>query len=409
MRIAILGAGAAGCFCAIQIKRKLPEAIVEVFESGTKPLAKVAVTGGGRCNLTNSFRDVTHLRSAYPRGEQLMRRALRRFSHEDTLRWFEQEGVRLVTQDDGCVFPVSQDAMQIVNTLSVRMREAGVVLHTSHCVSGILPAPEGYTVAFKDERLAARHFDSVVCTIGGCPSLHMLSAFRHLPGITIAAPVPSLFTFCIDNTHLTQLMGCVVNAVSVSLAGTKMHAEGPLLITHWGMSGPAILRLSSYAARHLAEQNYRATLCVNWLNSNSEQEAIEAIGELQKTAGKRQLQSLYPRQFTANLWQFLLSRAGVDCTKRWAELSRKETCKLCATLTSDLYRIEGKGKYKEEFVTCGGIGLDSVNISTLEAKHHPRLYFAGELLDVDGITGGFNLQAAWSMAWVVSENFRTGM
>lgn len=409
MRIAILGAGAAGCFCAIQIKRKLPEAIVEVFESGTKPLAKVAITGGGRCNLTNTFRDVAHLRAAYPRGEQLMKRALRCFSQEDTMRWFEQEGVRLVTQDDGCVFPASQDAMQIVNTLLVRMRQTGVILHTSHRVSSIQPASEGYDVAFQDERLAARHFDSVVCAIGGCPTSRMLSAFRHLPGISIAAPVPSLFTFCIDNTHLTQLMGCVVDAVSVSLAGTKMHAEGPLLITHWGMSGPAILRLSSYAARHLAEQGYRATLCVNWLNANSEQEAFEALGELQKTAGKRQLQSLYPRQFTANLWQFLLSRAGVACTKRWAELSRKEACRLCATLTSDLYRIEGKWKHKEEFVTCGGISLESVNISTLEAKHHPRLYFAGELLDVDGITGGFNLQAAWSMAWVVSENFRTRM
>lgn len=403
MKISIVGAGAAGCFCSILLKRRMPEAVVEVFEAGRRPLAKVAVTGGGRCNLTNSFKQIQQLKQAYPRGEQLMKRALRRWSVEDTMDWFEKEGVRLLTQDDECVFPVSQDAMQIVNTLLLRMREEGVVLHTSHKISSIRPEQEGYLLSFADERQQPRRFDKVVCTMGGCPTLERLSPFRLLEGIAIAKPVPSLFTFCINDRSLTSLMGCVVDSVSVSIAGTKIRAAGALLVTHWGVSGPAILRLSSYAARHLADNNYRAQLCVNWLNTTGEQEAMEQLQGIRQESSRRQVGNEYPRQFTAKLWQHLLGRAHIDLQKRWYELSNRDLNRLCATLTADVYQIEGKGQYKEEFVTCGGIDLTSININTLEARQHPGLYFAGELLDVDGITGGFNLQAAWSMAAVIAE------
>ena len=404
MRICVIGAGAAGCFCAILLKRRMPEAVVEVFEAGKRPLAKVAITGGGRCNLTNTFRQISQLRQAYPRGEQLMKRALRRWSQQDTMRWWEQEGVRLVTQEDECIFPASQDAMQIVRTLLQGMREAGIALHTSHKVSDILPEQEGYTIAFADGGQMPRHFDRVVCTMGGQPTVQRLAPFRHLSGITIASPVPSLFTFCIHDRSLTALMGCVVESVSVSMAGTKMCAEGALLITHWGVSGPAVLRLSSYAARLLAEQDYRAQLCVNWLNDKNEQEAMAQLSSYQASFARRQIGGEYPRQFTAKLWLHLLGRAHIDSQKRWGELSHRDTNRLCAVLTADVYAIEGKGQYKEEFVTCGGIDLASININTLEARQHPGLYFAGELLDVDGITGGFNLQAAWSMAAVVAES-----
>lgn len=403
MKISIVGAGAAGCFCSILLKRRMPEAVVEVFEAGRRPLAKVAVTGGGRCNLTNSFKQIQQLKQAYPRGEQLMKRALRRWSVEDTMDWFEKEGVRLLTQDDECVFPVSQDAIQIVNTLLLRMREEGVVLHTSHKISSIIPEQEGYLLSFADERQQPRRFDKVVCTMGGCPTLERLSPFRLLEGIAIAKPVPSLFTFCINDRSLTSLMGCVVDSVSVSIAGTKIRAAGALLVTHWGVSGPAILRLSSYAARHLADNNYRAQLCVNWLNTNGEQEAMEQLHGIRQEYSRRQVGNEYPRRFTAKLWQHLLGRAHIDMQKRWNELSGRDLNRLCATLTADVYQIEGKGQYKEEFVTCGGIDLASININTLEARQHPGLYFAGELLDVDGITGGFNLQAAWSMAAVIAE------
>ena len=199
-------------------------------------------------------------------------------------------------------------------------------------------------------------------------------------------------------------MGCVVEPVAVSIAGTKMRAEGALLVTHWGVSGPAILRLSSYAARYLAEHDYQAQLCINWLNAQGEQEALKLLQDLQQESSRKQVANEYPRHFTAKLWQHLLTRAHVDLQKRWNELSQRDLNRLCAVLTSDVYQIEGKGQYKEEFVTCGGIDLACININTLEARQHAGLYFAGELLDVDGITGGFNLQAAWSMAAVVADS-----
>ena len=403
MRIGVVGAGAAGCFCSILLKRKMPEAVVEVFEAGKRSLAKVAITGGGRCNLTNTFRQITGLKQAYPRGEQLMKRALRHWSQQDTMKWWEQEGVRLVTQEDECVFPASQDAMQIVGTLLQRMRKEGVVLHTSHKISDIVPEQEGYTLHFADANQPSRYFDCVVCTMGGCPTLERLAPFRHLVGLTFAKPVPSLFTFCINDRSLTSLMGCVVDSVCVGMTGTKMRADGALLVTHWGVSGPAILRLSSYAARYLAEQNYRAQLYINWLNAQNEQQAADLLSVLQKDNPQRQVANEYPRKFTAKLWQHLISRAQINPVKRWGELSHRDMNRLCSTLTADVYAIEGKGQYKEEFVTCGGIDLGCINISTLEARQHRGLYFAGELLDVDGITGGFNLQAAWSMAAVVSD------
>lgn len=406
MRIAIIGAGAAGCFCAILLKRRMPEAVVEVFEGGKRPLAKVSITGGGRCNLTNTFRQITQLRQAYPRGEQLMKRALHHWSQQDTMKWWEQEGVQLVTQEDECVFPASQDAMQIVDTLLKRMQQAGVVIHTSHKVSDIMPEQEGYTISFADERQASRHFDCIICTMGGQPTLERLAPFRHLTGISIVQPVPSLFTFCINDPSLTALMGCVVEPVSVCIAGTKIRTSGALLVTHWGVSGPAILRLSSYAARYLAEHNYHAQLSINWLCAESEQQASELLNQMQRDNARRQVANEYPRSFTSKLWQHLLSRAHIDVEKRWGELSHRDLNRLCATLVADAYMIEGKGQYKEEFVTCGGIDLGCININTLEARQHPGLFFAGELLDVDGITGGFNLQAAWSMAAVVADNVK---
>lgn len=402
MKVAVIGAGAAGCFCAILLKRRMPEAEVEVFEAGKRPLAKVSLTGGGRCNLTNTFRQITTLRQAYPRGEQLMKRALRRWSQQDTMRWWEQEGVRLVTQADECVFPASQDAMQIVETLLQRMREEGVILHTSHRVNDILPEEEGYTLCFASDELTPRHFHRVVCTMGGLPSTNRFALFRHLPGLSVEPPVPSLFSFCINDPSLTSLTGLVVKSVGLSIVGTKLRAEGALLVTHWGVSGPAVLRLSSYAAPYLAQHDYKAELCVNWLWPSSEEEARALLRTFGSEKSRRLLTGEYPRCFTAKLWQHLTERAHISPQKRWGELSERDRNRLGAILTGDVYQIEGRGKNKEEFVTRGGIDLESINLTTLEARRHRGLYFAGELLDVDGITGGFNLQAAWSMAAVVA-------
>ena len=384
MKIAIIGGGAAGCFCAIGLKRRLPDAEVTVYEAGPKLLAKVAVTGGGRCNLTNSFRDVHRLGEVYPRGEQLMRRALAAFSHEDTMRWFEAEGVRLTVQEDQCVFPVSQDAMQIVRTLERCLREAGVRVR--------LNAPV--------ERVADLDADRVVVTVGGSSREkleRLLSA-----GVEVTPCVPSLFTLKIPDAGLRALMGTVVEQASLTLAGTKFRAAGTLLLTDWGVSGPATLRLSSYAARHLAENGYTGTLLIGWLDA-PEAAAREWIAETAAAHPQKQAAGTPPAGLTARLWRHLLGRAGLREDLRWAELGSKGAARLAATLTADAYPVAGRARFKEEFVTCGGVALSGVNLNTLESKVRPGLYFAGEALDVDAVTGGFNLQAAWSTAALVAQ------
>ena len=383
MKIAIIGGGAAGCFCAIGLKRRLPDAEVTVYEAGPKLLAKVAVTGGGRCNLTNSFRDVRRLGEVYPRGEQLMRRALAAFSHEDTMRWFEAEGVRLTVQEDQCVFPVSQDAMQIVRTLERCLRETGVRVR--------LNAPV--------ERVGDLDVGRVVVTVGGS-SREKLE--RLLPaGVEVTPCVPSLFTLKIPDASLRALMGTVVEQASLALAGTKFRAAGTLLLTDWGVSGPATLRLSSYAARHLAENGYAGTLLVNWLDA-PEAAAREWMAAAAAEHPQKQAAGTPPAGLTARLWRHLLGRAGLREDLRWAELGSKGAARLASTLTADAYPVAGRARFKEEFVTCGGVALSGVNLNTLESKVRPGLYFAGEALDVDAVTGGFNLQAAWSTAALVA-------
>ena len=397
MKIAVIGGGAAGCFCAIGVKRRLPEADVTLYESGPKLLAKVALTGGGRCNLTNSFRDVERLGEAYPRGEQLMRRALRVLSPEATQRWWEAEGVRLTTQEDQCVFPVSQDAMQIVRTLERDLRVAGVRVCLKAPVERIEALAEG---GFS---VLGAAYDCVVVTVGGC-SREKLE--RLLPaGVAVTPCVPSLFTLKIPDEGLRALMGTVVEQAALSLAGTKFRAAGTLLLTDWGVSGPATLRLSSYAARHLAENGYAGTLLVNWLDAPE----AEARGWIAATAAenpRKQAAGTPPAGITARLWRHILRRAGLRDDLRWAELGAKGAARLAATLSADAYTVAGRARFKEEFVTCGGVDLAGVNINTLESKQYPGLYFAGEALDVDAVTGGFNLQAAWSTAAVVAASIR---
>ena len=383
MRIAIIGGGAAGCFCAIGLKRRLPDAEVTVYEAGPKLLAKVAVTGGGRCNLTNSFRDVHRLGEVYPRGEQLMRRALAAFSHEDTMRWFEAEGVRLTVQEDQCVFPVSQDAMQIVRTLERCLRDAGV------CVRHNTPV----------ERVEDLDADRIVVTTGGS-SREKLE--RLLPaGVEVTPCVPSLFTLKIPDEGLRALMGTVVEQASLALAGTRFRAAGTLLLTDWGVSGPATLRLSSYAARHLAENGYTGTLLIGWLDA-PEAAAREWIAATAAANPRKQAAGTPPAGLTARLWRHLLSRAGLREDLRWAELGSKGAARLASTLTADASPVAGRARFKEEFVTCGGVALSGVNLNTLESKTRPGLFFAGEVLDLDAVTGGFNLQAAWSTAALVA-------
>ena len=391
MRIAIIGAGAAGCFCAAELRRRLPDASISVYEAGAKPLAKVAITGGGRCNLTNSFEGIRSLSEVYPRGERLMKRLLHHFSQEDAWRWFESAGVPLVLQDDHCVFPRSQDAMDIVRALLRRME--GVDLRLRTPVRSILPDSEGHLL------VDGEPYEAVVVTTGGAPKgLPMLDALD----LEWVPAVPSLFTFTIRDEGLRALMGLVVDA-SVSIPGTSFKADGPLLITDWGLSGPAVLRLSSYAARHLSESGYKAPLSVGWLPS-SEADTRALLMEIAASNPRKQVTSTPPARLQSRLWNFLVERAGLRSDLRWAEMGSKGLNRLVSTLTRDTYEIAGKTKFREEFVTCGGVALSNVDPSTLECKKHPGLYFAGEVLDIDAVTGGFNLQAAWTTGFTVARS-----
>ena len=407
--VAIIGAGAAGCFCAAQLRSLAPELAVTVFEAGPKPLAKVAITGGGRCNLTNSFEGIRSLAEAYPRGERVMKRALKAFSQEDTIRWFEGQGVPCVLQEDHCWFPQSQNAMDIVHTLQRAMKGADVRLKTP-VISVSQPVVGNYfsqrfaknqfsSDSTKPTRIEVNGevFDFVVVTTGGAPKG---IPFLEGLGLELIPPVPSLFTFTVPDAALRSLMGLVVEA-SIGLQGTPFKAQGALLITDWGLSGPATLKLSSYAARHLAETGYKGTISINWLQL-SENEAREL---LQKTALENpQKQVSTTHLLQSRLWDHLLKKAGLREDIRWAEVGSKGLNRLTAVLTADSYPLSGKSKFREEFVTCGGVALSNIDLSTLECKTHPGLYFAGEVLDIDAITGGFNLQAAWSTGYVCAQS-----
>ena len=386
MKTAIIGGGAAGFFLAVNLKEMMPEMGVTIFERSNRVLAKVEVSGGGRCNCTNSFAQVTDLSQVYPRGHRLMKRLFNVFNHEDAYRWFESHGVPLVTQNDECVFPQAQDSHAIINCFLSLARRYHINIYTGRKIQSL------------DE---LSDYDYVAVTTGGSPKgegLQWLAALGH----EIETPVPSLFTFSINDANLHALQGLVVENAAASIPATKYRAEGPLLITHWGMSGPAILKLSSHAARHLADCQYRAPLAINWLQWH-EADIQSTLYDISHRQPQKQLTTYNPFGLQQRLWGYLLEKAlGQRATLRWCELNKKDVNRLVNTLMNDTYQIAGRAAFKDEFVTCGGVSLKAVNPSTLESRHVPHLYFAGEVLDIDGITGGFNFQAAWTTAYTVA-------
>ena len=423
-RIAVIGGGAAGFFAAIRAKEVNPDAIVTIYEKGERPLAKVAITGGGRCNLTNSFANVSDLKRVYPRGDKLMKRLFKTFDYQDTFRWFENHGVPLVTQDDQCVFPRSQDAMSIVRCLTNEARRLGVSILTKHALTNIARENDKTFLLFNN---SGKHIETerVIITTGGHPKSSSFDYLARL-GHEISAPVPSLFTFNINDKSLRSLMGTVVENATIGIVGEKMRGEGPLLITHWGMSGPAVLKLSSYAARFSHEHQYRFNVSVNWIgesNTSIIADIIRTTAEANASKFVTNAQPLIPHSvdkrewvnssqnggiqrgaLPTRLWDYLMQKIGLPADKRWNETGKKWQNKIVEVLANDIYHVEGKSSWREEFVTCGGISLSSINPSTLESKHMPGLFFAGEVTDVDAITGGFNLQAAWTMGYVAGEN-----
>ena len=380
MKTAIIGGGAAGFFLAINLKEMCPQMEVTIFEKSKKVLAKVEVSGGGRCNCTNSFSAVSDLSQVYPRGHRLMKRLFKTFDHRDAYAWFERHGVRLVTQDDNCVFPASQDSHTIINLFLAEARRHGIDIRTKTKITSL------------DE---LKDFDYIAITTGG--------GTAAMAGVPVIEPVPSLFTFSIADEALHALMGTVVENATAFIPSTGFRALGPLLITHWGMSGPAILKLSSYAARELHDHNYQMPLAVNW-TSRKDPEIQQELQEIIIRHSQKQLSSIRPFDLPSRLWNYLLEKSlGERAQNRWQNLNKKELNRLVNILCNDSYQIAGRAAFKDEFVTCGGISLSAVNPQTLESKDLPRVFFAGEVLDIDGITGGFNFQAAWTTAYTVAQ------
>ena len=402
MDVAIIGGGAAGFFLAVNLKELNPRIGVTIFERQTKVLKKVLISGGGRCNLTNTFEDVTDLGQVYPRGHRLLKGLFKAFGSQDAYSWFEAHGVPLVTQSDQCVFPAAQDAHAVAGCLQRRAMELGVHLKTSHAVERIGRQEGKYEVVFHDPQNASQRFDCVAVTTGGSPRGENLR-YLELLGHRIERPVPSLFTFNVPDPSLRALMGTVVEPVTAGIPGTKFRQSGALLVTHWGLSGPAILKLSSHAARHVHECCYKFPLLVNWVNE-TDTEAV--AGLLQDMAGKqpqKQMGGTRPFGLPARLWAYLMAKAGIPHARRWGETGKKGMRRLADTLCHDRYDVDGRGTFREEFVTCGGVSLESVHRHSLESKTCPGLYFAGEVLDIDGVTGGFNFQAAWTTAHAVAQ------
>ena len=379
MKTAIVGGGAAGFFAAINLKEMCPDMQVTIFEKSKKVLAKVEVSGGGRCNCTNSFEAVTDLQQVYPRGHRLLKRLFKTFDYRDAYEWFEAHGVRLTTQDDNCVFPMLQDSHTIINMFLAEAKRHGIEIRTQCKIESL-------------EQL--KDYDFKVITTGG--------GTASMAGVPTIEAVPSLFTFSIEDEALRALMGTVVEDATASIPGTKFKSCGPLLITHWGMSGPAILKLSSHAARELHEHNYQMPLAVNW-TSLKEPEIQQELREIIIRHPQKQIATIRPFGLPSRLWDYLVAKTlGERAQNRWQNLNQKELNRLTNALCNDQYQIAGRAAFKDEFVTCGGIDLSGINPNTLEAKTLPQLYFAGEVLDIDGITGGFNFQAAWTTAYVVS-------
>ena len=403
LRAVVVGGGAAGCLAAGCLPDMCPEGMplsVTVLERGSSPLRKVGISGGGRCNLTNSFERIDSLSVAYPRGDKLLRKLFSRFSPQDARKFFESRGVPLVTQEDGCVFPRSQKSSSIVGALLRSMKDGSVILKTSHRVESITQDAPGKTITISGtgpDGPFSMECEAVLITTGGFSggTSKMLSALD----LDIVPPLPSLFTLKIDDHSLRSLMGIVVKDAVLRIPGTSLRSEGELLLTDWGISGPATLRLSSYAARYLGDRSYQCPLLIDWSGGLGPDALDGLLGDILSSNPRKRLRSTPPPFLQQRLWEHILSRAGLRPDMVWAELGGKGRRKLVEILSSDRYDVTGRATFKEEFVTCGGVSLSEVDPSGMGCRKHPGIFFAGEVLDIDAITGGFNLQAAWTTGY----------
>lgn len=402
MNIAIIGGGAAGYFSAINAKENYPNANVIIYEKSNKVLSKVKVSGGGRCNVTNGCSSINELQKAYPRGGKKLKQIFKAFNTVDTIRWFESRHVPLYIQDDQRVFPKSDDSQSIINCLFKQIHRLAISVELGTAIKEIKSENGQLKLRFKQENKKSRKYHKVIIATGGSPKIEGLKWLKNL-GHKIEPPVPSLFTFNIPNEPLTKLMGLVAENTSVSIQGTKLKTNGPLLVTHWGMSGPAILKLSAFGARILNLKNYNFNVQVNWINELNNEKIANSLRDIVKSNPKKLITNNRPFNIPERLWLFLIEKGELPHTKIWGEIGKKGINKLVSLLSNDIYNIKGKTTFKEEFVTCGGISLDDVELKTMESKVCKNLYFAGEVLDIDAITGGYNFQAAWSTGFIAGK------
>ncbi|MEZ2230292.1 NAD(P)/FAD-dependent oxidoreductase [Microcoleus sp.] len=422
LKITVVGGGAAGFFSAITCAKMYPQARVTLLEAGRQLLAKVRISGGGRCNATHACFDPAILVQNYPRGGKALRGAFTRFQPRDTVEWFASHSVTLKTEADGRMFPVTDDSATIVNCLIRAAEDAGVQIRTGDAVvsvkqltSDIGEGPHS-SASLTDRGDTAPRFeielksgeqlkcDRLLLATGSNPS-----GFKWAKdlGHTIEPPVPSLFTFNIYDSRIQDLAGVSVANAKVKLPGAKLEQSGPLLITHWGVSGPAVLKLSAWGARFLHDRHYRAPVLINWLPQYNPEVLRQQLLGVKSQLSHRLVVSSCPFPIPRRLWERLTSAIGIDEPKRWADISNKTLDKLLQELVQGEYQITGKGAFKEEFVTCGGVNLKEVDFKTMESRRCRGLYFAGEILDIDGVTGGFNFQSAWTTAWLAGNAIGT--
>ena len=399
--LAVIGGGAAGFFAGVNAARFNPELNVTIFEKSREVLSKVRISGGGRCNVTHHCFDPEILAKAYPRGGRELRWAFEQFQARDTVEWFEKRGIELKTESDGRMFPVTDDSATIIDCLKEEAQNLGVTIRTRTKVTQISDTGGKYELSILNEQ--PQQFDAAVVAPGG---VNRRSAFEWLTelGHSIKEPVPSLFTFNFRDKVFKDLSGISVESGSVSIEGTSYQHDGPILITHWGLSGPAVLKTSAWAARYLYEQEYRFTIRVNWLHPKNEQQIRDRLEKLRSANSRKKAANQNTFAIPNRLWERFLELTDINPDKRWAELSNRDIHELARELTNGSYEIQGKTTYKEEFVTSGGIPLNEINMGTMESKKAPNIYFAGEVLDIDGITGGYNFQSAWTTGWIAARN-----
>lgn len=399
--IAVIGGGAAGFFGAITAAENNPSAKVILFEKTGKLLTKVLVSGGGRCNVTHHCFNPNELIKFYPRGSKQLKKPFQHFGAQDTVNWFENRGVKLKTETDGRMFPVSDNSQTIADCLLNSARKAGIEILTHTDITELMPTENGFELRSSKGR--SWQACQVLITTGGQNKPENYEWLKTL-GHKIEKPVPSLFTFNVPGNYLKELMGISVPRAIVKIQGQKLESDGPLLITHWGFSGPAVLRLSAWGARLLQELNYQFSISINWVPDFTEETLRAELQNLKNLHGKKIISSNPFFGLPQRLWKAFTEQAGIPNELRWIDLPIKSLNKLLETLLRGNFQVSGKTTFKEEFVTCGGVSLADVNMETLESRSVPGLHFAGEVLDIDGITGGFNFQAAWTTAYLAGKH-----